>query len=208
VPLAASSHTGLTPPASAGSLARTLGRAGGIAVAPRFECKPLALGLPTRLGTKLGAAPVALDELAVLELSSCYGSACRSRVAALTAFGLRGWRPVQSRSTLREPLQVSGGHSKLLAVNAPLLGTVSGAASCREPASSCQQLAASSWGKLLVACRSVQGAHSPAAVIGASSARPNHSLNLTRCGSRRLAAPGHGGHRPSAASRRLPQRAG
>jgi ribosomal-protein-alanine N-acetyltransferase len=36
---------------------------------------------------------------------------------------------------------------------------------------------------------------------------PNPSLKPTCCGSRRLAAPGQGCHRPSAASRRLPQRA-
>ena len=46
------------------------------------------------------------------------------------------------------------------------------------------------------------------AVLSAEpAARPNHSLKPTRYGSHRLAAPGHGGHRPSAASRRLPQRA-
>jgi hypothetical protein len=38
--------------------------------------------------------------------------------------------------------------------------------------------------------------------------RPNTSVNLTRYGRRRLAAPGHGEHRPSAASRHLPPRAG
>ena len=40
-----------------------------------------------------------------------------------------------------------------------------------------------------------------------SEARPNHSLKPPRYGSHRLAAPGHSGHCPSAASRRLPQRA-
>jgi hypothetical protein len=40
-----------------------------------------------------------------------------------------------------------------------------------------------------------------------SEARCNHSLKPTRYGSHRLAAPGHSGHCPSAASRRLPQRA-
>ena len=37
--------------------------------------------------------------------------------------------------------------------------------------------------------------------------RPNHSLKLTRYGSRRLAAPGAGGIIPFAAKRRLPSRA-
>jgi len=37
---------------------------------------------------------------------------------------------------------------------------------------------------------------------------PNPSLNRTRYGSRRLAAPGHSTNCPCAASRRLPQRAG
>ena len=37
-------------------------------------------------------------------------------------------------------------------------------------------------------------------------ARPNQSFKLTRYGSRRLAAPGHGVNCPSAASRRLPPR--
>jgi hypothetical protein len=36
--------------------------------------------------------------------------------------------------------------------------------------------------------------------------RPNNSLEPTRSGRRRLAAPGHRCHRPSAASRRLPPR--
>jgi len=38
-------------------------------------------------------------------------------------------------------------------------------------------------------------------------ATPDPSLKLTRYGSHRQAAPDHGGRRPSAASRRLPQRA-
>jgi len=41
-----------------------------------------------------------------------------------------------------------------------------------------------------------------------STVLPNPSLNRTRYGSRRLAAPGHSAHCPCAASRRLPQRAG
>jgi hypothetical protein len=36
--------------------------------------------------------------------------------------------------------------------------------------------------------------------------RPNPSLEPTRYGRRRLAAPGQGSHRPSAASRHLPPR--
>ncbi len=36
--------------------------------------------------------------------------------------------------------------------------------------------------------------------------RPNQLFKLTRYGSRRLAAPGHSVHCPSAASRRLPPR--
>ena len=54
------------------------------------------------------------------------------------------------------------------------------------------------------------GGFSPAKALCCSrcAARPNTSVNLTRYGRRRLAAPGAGAHCPSAASRRLPPRAG
>jgi len=155
-----------------------------------WSCKRRGIGLRSKQG---GGASRRVEVLRRLH----HGQGRRARRPVITALA-----PLRAASGL--PLQAA---PRAATLSEGLRARGSGAAPLHLGAAAHRRRFAGLGLRLLAWCSRWPLAHRPFRSLSAAHRmRPNTSLEPTRSGRRRLAAPGHRCHRPSAASRPLPPR--